>query len=234
MEIAYFPQPINVSDDVILAQFVEVHGISPEAESKLWTTYVSKVNEFGKEKLRLFKDMECEIIDFWKGIKASSDKSSDIYTMNVMLQKMMCRDKSLTDEEYYSKYLDMKIDHFKKAIELHETCFIAYFALERKKYSYGLKVRGINRLDIPESNRFDERTIQKFIKELEDSKPFYDKNIHRMRINLSSIMSNIYVQRLFELFVETFDKQKKIHDKEIEHYKEIYKQVMKSKSLHTG
>ncbi len=73
-EFQTFAPPLNVDDSVISAQFVEVPGISPEAESKLWASYESKVHEFGKEKLHRFKEMELELLDVWRGVREESDK----------------------------------------------------------------------------------------------------------------------------------------------------------------
>ncbi len=234
MEIAFFPQPLEVNDDVISAQFVEVQGQSPEAESKLWETYDSKVKEFIKEKVYRFKEFEMNMLDIWNGVKHGSDKSSQHYTMNVMLQKMMGRDKSLSDDEYYNKYLEMKVEHLKKSIELHEECFKAYFKLERKKFNYGLKVRGINRTDIPESKRFTARTVLEFINALEGCKLNYDGNIRRMIINLGPKSSNIYIKQALELFIETVGKQKNIHLNEIEYYKELYTNLVDNVNVRVG
>ncbi len=233
-EFQTFAPPLNVDDSVINAQFVEVQGISPEEETKLWVKYESTVHSFGKEKLNRFKHQECDILTIWQGVKAESDKTSDIYTMNVMLQKFQCQERDLSDEQLYTNFLIMKINHFKKQIELHEKCFIAYFKLERKKYNYGLKVRSENRTDIPVSNRFTASTIKKFIDELEGAKGIYDKNIRRMRINTEPMSSHAIIQEMLRLFIETFEKQKKIHLKEIEYYKELYETLIQTPNVRVG
>ncbi len=225
MQVAFFPQPINVDESVISAQFVEVPGISHEAESKLWATYVSKVHEFGKEKLHRFKEMELEVLEVWRGVRAESDKSSDLFTMNVMLQRMQCREPGLSDDQLYRKYLEMKLEHFIKQIELHEACFTAYFKLERKKYNYALKIRGMDRTDIPYTSRYSIENVREFIKELEESTHVYDKNVHRMRINLKSMVSHPIIAQLQDLFVETFKKQKALHLKEIKYYQGLVEQA---------
>jgi hypothetical protein len=233
-EFQTFDPPVNVDDSVINAQFVEVQGISPEEETKLWVKYESTVHSFGKEKLNRFKHQECDILAIWQGVKAESDKTSDIYTMNVMLQKFQCQERDLSDEQLYTNFLIMKINHLKKQIELHEKCFIAYFKLERKKYNYGLKNRGYSRTDIPVSNRFTASTIKKFIDELEGAKGIYDKNIQRMRINTSSVANHTIIQEMLRLFIETFEKQKKIHLKEIEYYKELYVTHIQTQNVRVG
>ncbi len=233
-EFQTFAPPLNVDDSVISAQFVEVPGISPEEESKLWAKYESTVHSFGKEKLNRFKHQECDILSIWQGVKAESDKTSDIYTMNVMLQKFQCQERDLTDEQLYTNYLKMKINDFKTQIELHEKCFNAYFKLERKKYNYGLKNRGYSRTDIPESKRFTASTINKFINELEESKGIYDKNMQRMRINTSSVANHAIIKEMLRLFNQTFEKQKRIHLKEIEYYKELYESHIQTSNVRVG
>ncbi len=217
-----FTPPLNTSDLAIDDQFVEVTKLDVEEETKLWKKYESIVDTIGKEKLHRFKEMQSEIIEIWKGVRSESDKSSELYTMNVMLQRMQCMDTSLSDDQLYTKYLEMKINHYKKQIELYEKCFNACFKINRRKYNYGLKVRGIDRLDIPENERFTIKTIQKFIQDLENSIEFYEENIRRMRINTSSMSSHIIIQQLLTLFVNTFTKQRRIHLREIEYYQQLY------------
>ncbi len=217
-----FTPPLNTSDLAIDDQFVEVTKLDVEEETKLWKKYESIVDTIGKEKLHRFKEMQSEIIEIWKGVRSESNKSSELYTMNVMLQRMQCMDTSLSDDQLYTKYLEMKINHYKKQIELYEKCFNAYFKINRRKYNYGLKVRGIDRLDILENERFTSKTIQKFIQDLENSIEFYEENIRRMRINTSSMSSHIIIQQLLTLFVNTFTKQRRIHQREIEYYQQLY------------
>lgn len=104
-----FAPPLKVDESVISAQFVEVQEISPEEETKLWAKYESTVHTFGKEKLHRFKEMELEVLEIWKGVKSESNKTADIYTMNVMLQRFQCQEHGLTDDQLYTKYLEMKI-----------------------------------------------------------------------------------------------------------------------------
>ncbi len=220
--IHVFAPPLNVSNLVIDEQFVEVERLSLDEERKLWKRYEDMVDTVGKEKLHRFKEMELDVIDIWKAVKAETNKTSELYTMNVMLQKVMCGYTDMSDDEVYNKYLEMKINHYSKQIELYEKCFKAYFKINRRRYNYGLKVRGITRSDIPEDKRFTPETILKFIRDLENTTEFYDENIRRMRINTVQMSSHRIIQQLLELFVNTFRKQKRIHNLEIEYYQRLY------------
>ncbi len=215
-----FPQPLKV-DAIVRAQFVEVHGLSPEDETKLWKKYNSVIDTIGKEKLHRFSEMESALREVWEGVQYESDKTSDMFTMNVMLQRIQCRETGLTDDELYHKYLEMKVSHFKTQIELYEKCFNAFFKLERKKHNYGLKIRGINRTDIPVSSRYSVHDVHQYICELEHTKGIYDKNLHMMDINLNSLISNKYIQQVKQLWIETFEKQKQIHLDEIKYYNKM-------------
>ncbi len=220
-----FPQPLDISDGVIEEQFKEIPGLSLEDEIKLWTKYDSMVDKIGKEKLRIFKELEMDVLGIWEGVRAESNKSTDLYTMNVMLQRMQCAERGISDDQLYSRYLQMKINDLKKVVERYETCFKAFFNINRKRYNYGLKVFGSHRTDIPVDQRFTPETINNFKETLIKTTEIYEKNVRRMRINLSSTISHPIIRQLLDLWIRTFEKQKRINFDEIQYYEQLYQSI---------
>ena len=217
----YIPEyPIN--EELINSQFVEVPNITSREETVLWNKYLDVYEAVINEKNNRFNGVQIalQMIIRW----VTMNKSSEYYTQTMLvLTKTMqsITGQLVSESDAYNQYMQNLVSILKQQIELYEKYFDAVNVLERAKFDYALKIRGANRRDLHQGERFTGQDVLNYLNSLNAVTHIYDKNIQDYSNELATYSSNQYVKQAIDIIVRSSENKKAKHFAEIAYYQNL-------------
>ncbi len=220
--MAEYTPKYPITTELINSQFVEIPNISPRDETIIWNKYLDVYEAVINEKNNRFNGVQIalQMIIRW----VTMNKSSEYYiqTMLVLTATMQgISGQRVSESDAYNQYMQNLVSILKQQIELYELYFDAVNVLERAKFDYALKIRGTNRHDLHQGERFTGEDVLNYMNSLMATTHAYDKNIRDYSNELSTYSSNQYVKQALEIIVRSSENKKAKHFEEIAYYQNL-------------
>ncbi len=195
---------------------------SLELESAQWEKYLKIYNSLHKEKQNRNNAMNqaFTMVIRW----ASMPKTSPEYLQMVEMLKMVhgIAGQSIPNDtdsmEVYQK-TNMKI--LKDTIELYKKYSDIIHEVERKKFEYALKFRGLDRLDIPAPERFGKQDVADYLNSMIAIRDSFDNNCQKLREHITRNPNDRVIEQAVNMSIQFFEREKINYLNEVEYYQNL-------------
>ncbi len=218
----YYTPSYPITNELIESQFIEVPNITNHQETANWNKYLDVYEAVAKEKFARYNGVQIalKMIIRWVTMnKSTQDYKSVISTLRITMQSLGSSE--VSESEVYDKYMESLVDIFKGQIKLYEKYFDALNILDRKRFQYALRFRGMDRYDLHFGERFSGQDVLNYLNSMISTTHAFDKSIREMRAGTSAHASNQFVQQAIEIFITSAQNNKAKHVQEITYYKNL-------------
>ncbi len=219
----YYPsqETENMVDNIsgLFAQNVQPNN---QLESIQWESYLKVYNSLQIEKFNRNRsfDIAFKMVIRW----ASMSKTSHDYLQMVEMWKMMwmlAGRTGFTEEIGMKEYQKNNIKMLTDTIALYLKYSDAINVVERKKFDYALKFRGLDRLDVPVPERFGKQDVADYLNSMISKRDSFDKNIEYVRGFATKYPDDESVITAVNHMINFFIKEKENFQIEVEYFQNL-------------